>query len=197
MLLWPHLAFIAASTLAAGRFTERPDRFTDVCALHDPCLSVNESATVQSALAPLALYFCAFVVLYTPSLLLASRTRLAQLQEATFLVACLAPILVLIWQLQATRPTLTYAISVHWVIGLFSCTPLVTPVAGIRFHTVLAWAAGLTVLVYAWGFGPPLPVVDSPVVSQCCGAVTHLTALAVTDVGLCACTFAMRKIVLA
>ena len=184
MSVWPHFAVMLACTLAAGRYAPQAPADRGTCPRASPCHEVDRLVTVHDTLVPVGLYFGACLLVYTPSLLLASQTRLQQLQEATMRVVALALPLAATWHLQATQPAYAYATCTHWVASLLCHTPHTAPLVGRAFHRAVSACAAAALLAYAWGVGPPLPVVDSPVAPMCCGAGAHLTGLAVAAVGL-------------
>ena len=46
------------------------------------------------------------------------------------------------------------------------------------------WSCVAALLFGAWHLGPPLPLLDVPGLSRCCGAAVHLAGLLLPDEGM-------------
>ena len=46
------------------------------------------------------------------------------------------------------------------------------------------WSCVAALLFGAWHLGPPLPLLDVPGLSRCCGAAVHLAGLLLADTGM-------------
>jgi hypothetical protein len=137
-------------------------------------------------LCPLLIPYAAQIVIHMPTLLLASRSRVAHIKQAlATIVAIGAGVSVAAGALsrrgEPANPALAYALSLYWSLFLLSQPPHPSLVIGPAAHRAISTAGVLALAGGAWQLGPPLPVIHVPGFPTGPGAQAHLLCLLGTD----------------
>jgi len=178
MAAWCRAALAAATTLASAGLSPGQQS----CAASGHCARLDALVSPQHAVAPLCLPLAVCLFANAPTLLLSSRHRASCLWAA-------AAELLLLWAALASVAAVyllgsqaaAYGLSLHLsALFLLSPAPPSLPL-GSAPHAAARACAGLALLAGAWHAGPPLPVVQGPGVSGCCGAAAHLAGWAAAE----------------
>lgn len=180
---WMRLALIAATTLAASKLPPilgPKDKEYGTCG-PNPCSRSDPLVRPEHILFPLGAAGCIVLFANVPTLLLASQTRIRDLTVSTMQVVFLTAVMGGTAALYLVCPSWAYALSCH-VAALIITRP--APPTLLMHRQVYSSAQSVAiavVVVWAAQLGPALPVLDSPGMSGCCGARSHLLAWAVTQ----------------
>lgn len=177
---------LAATTLAGARLsannpmqnipsrTPRNNTSQTCSSLASDCAFSDTLVHPDHILLPLLLPCFPLVVAHMPTILLSSRSKIKDIQGAAArsLVLWLA-LAASVWAFREGHGTLAYGISIHWAM-LMLCLPA-RPSVGIGdgMEVACRWLCLLALFAYAAHSGPPMPVLDAPGLSRCCGSAAH------------------------
>jgi hypothetical protein len=183
---------LASTTLAASRHSLTPvdpppegycGRDT-VPTLAEQCRPADAAVRPEHVLFPLLLPCCVVLVVNVPTLVLASRFRTRQLRVATAHVAAAWAAIAACAYAYLSHPALAYALALHSTVFLLTLQPDPGVLLGRRAEHTVRRACTAALLLGAWLAGPPLPLVDVPGLSRCCGSVSHLAGLLLPDAAM-------------
>lgn len=165
----------------------------DTVAAH--CRAADALVRPEHVLCPLLLPCLVQLFLHAPTVALASRLRSRQLGAAIAVVAAAWAALAACAYLHARwRPSLAYALALHSAACLLAMPGEPGLLLGPRADRLARVLASAALLLGAWHLGPPLPLLDAPRLSRCCGAYAHLLALLAPDAALAAVAGGARRL---
>ena len=174
-----HVLMIVSSTMTAARFNNSTRNMT-CSASSASCENADAMATLQSAMIPVVIAFCALIVIHLSLPCMKTWEKIQQLKHGTAQLALLAyPIALLLvafeYQPAVTTVTVQHAVAFILWSGLQDDN---------MFHRVVFMSSFLGLLLYAWQEGLPMPVFENPGVSISCSTKAHLIAIVSTGVVL-------------
>lgn len=178
---WMRIALIAATTLAASELPPILGSKEYRTCGPNPCSRSDPLVLPQHILFPLGAAGCVVLFAKVPTLLLASQTRIRDLAASTVQVVFLTAVMGCTAALYLVCPSWAYALSCHVAALIITRPPPPTLLMHRHVYASAQSVAIVVVVVWAAQLGPALPVIDSPGMSGCCGAMSHLLAWAVTQ----------------
>ena len=192
---WMRALLPVATTLAAIRLlpslppppppSADPSQPPSSCPFAPPPAAAGFQIEASHVLYPLLIPYGAQVIVHMPTLLLASRSRVAHIKQAlATVVAVGAGLAAAVWVFRgegASNPALAYALSLYWSLFLLSQPPHPSLVIGPSAHRAVSTAGVLLLAGGAWQLGPPLPVMAIPGFPSEGGSQAHLLCLLGTD----------------
>jgi len=192
MVFAARVLLMGATTLAASRhnLTSPTPPPEGVCGrsmlvpMEEQCRPADARVRPEHVLFPLLLPCCIALVVNVPTLVLPSRFRSRQLRVATaHILAAWAAIAACAYVYQL-HPALAYALSLHSTVFLLGLQPDPGVLLGYRAERAARQACTAALLLGAWLAGPPLPLLDVPGLSRCCGSAAHLSGLLLPDAAM-------------
>lgn len=180
---------LGATTLAAGRrnLTLPPVPLEGLCGrdplstLAEQCRPADAQVRPEHVLLPLLLPCAVQLCVHMPTLLLASRVRARQLRAATAHVAAAWAAVALCAYAYLSHPAVAYALALHSAAFLLAQPSEPGLLIGPCPERTARWGCTAALLAGALYLGPPLPLLDAPGLSRCCGSAAHLAGLLVPD----------------
>lgn len=173
-MAWVRAALVAGTTLAASRLPVDPKQ-SPGCG-PSICARTDELVGPHHVVLPMVSALCLVLFANVPTLLLASQTRVRDLAGATAQLTLLQLALLAVSYAYTLCKSHAYALSCHLAL-LFLSRPLPpTLLVSRQVFALVRLAAVCVLLAWAWQSGPPLPILDAPALSGCCGSRAHLLA---------------------
>ena len=192
MIAAARFLLLGATTMAAGRhnLTATPTPLEGLCGrdplatLSEQCFPADTRVRPEHVLFPLLLPCGVALVVNVPTLLLPSRFRAHQLRVATAHITAAWAAVVLCAYAYRSHPALAYALALHSSAFLLALPPDPGVLLGRGPERAARWSCTAALLLGAWYLGPPLPLLDVPGLSRCCGSAVHLAALLLPDAAM-------------
>lgn len=150
--------------------------------LSDVCARPDEHVTKSDLVIPVLIWLCVFAVAYMPTLLLSSSSKLHQLKAGIVQLIFVFLLVISGYLLFPFHRSGAYCITLHATVFLLLHPARAILMIGNSAYHMLRLLGVVLVLAFAWHLGPPVPVVFSPEISFCCGAMWHLVGLGLVDV---------------
>ena len=201
MLAAARVLLLGATTLAAGRhnMTLPPVPLEGLCGrdslstLAEQCRPADALVRPEHVLFPLTLPCAVLLCIHMPTVLLASRVRARQLRTATAHIGAAWAAIALCAYAYLSHPALAYALALHSAAFLLSLPSEPGVLIGQCPERAARWACSAALLGGALYLGPPLPLLDAPGLSRCCGSAAHLAGLWLPDAVLSLAVGVVRR----
>lgn len=183
---------LGCTTMAASRYnlTLTPTPMEGLCGrdplatLSEHCLPADAAVSPEHVFLPLLLPCVLALVVNIPTLLLPSRHRARQLRVATAHVSGAWGAVAMCAYAYLAHPAIAYGLALHSAAFLLSLPPDPGVLLGPGPEQAARFACTAVLLLGAQYLGPPLPILDVPGLSRCCGSAAHLAGLLLPDAAL-------------